>query len=1064
MLAHIAKWLRFALGLLYNSGEIILGEHGMRKKAADIMRSSKPLAIAAAVAAVAAVAMADRRQDIARTLFNRDALVRAVEAASRRIPERFADREALLSEIAAAKSAEEMDAVSRKVFFRLPELAEVDEMLLVRRTGAHNLGLPANWQGNTSIPSHGYKNAIVRVRLDPAAESRERIVRESTDFLGDIDLSFDAKRIAFSTRSHASGGWCIAEQDLDGGEMRELSPVDTPGVHYYNPIYLPRGEMMCVGTVGFQGVPCVSGTDNVGSLLLRHADGRFRRLTFDQDENWYPVLTEQGRILFLRWEYADSAHYFARVLMTMNPDGTDQQEFYGSNSYWPNSLFYARPVPGSSTRFMGIVSGHHGYRRMGQLVLFDAAKGRVETSGAVQTLPGWGRPVENVCRDELGNHVCKSQRFLHPWPLSGEGALVAMQDGRVGGQWFVAYVDVYDNQYPLYVAPGSPEHALQPLPIRSRREPMVHVSRVDESKTNCLVNIVSVYNGPGLKGVPRGTVKKLRVYNFEYTPVSWKGRNCGGHYVIGMEGPWDPRVVIGEVDVEEDGSAMFECPANTPIAIQPLDRDGRHLQEMRSWFAGMPGETLSCVGCHERQSVASGPPVRSTASLKKPQRIRPWRGPRRGFSFERETVNVIERRCSACHDGADDKLTSMGTRRPKFNGNPRETYNNLHPYVRRNGPEGDYHLLTPLEFHASTSPLVQMLEKGHHGVRLDDEEWDRLNWWMNLNVPFYGTWTETRQPHPEVISLRRKYERMFSNIDFDPEAVVNPYKKAEFVAPDPKLKAEDEERAERERAGKNTDGGEASPDVMPLLLGNGRTISLRRVPAGDGLPEFWIGEKEVTQADMRAFDPAFDNGVYDMHYKDQVKRGYYMDMDSEFSNPRAGDYPAIRVSHEQATAFCRWLSDKAGKEVSLPTEAEWERACRAGSHEPFFYGGYDADWGVFANLAGSNRCELAVSGVNPTPIRNPPRHLDWELRDARFDDGFLFLAPVGSLRPNAWGIYDMHGNASEWTSTDGPEGRAVVKGGSWNSVPTAATASWRWSYPKWMRPYDVGFRVVVRGQ
>ena len=44
-----------------------------------------------------------------------------------------------------------------------------------------------------------------------------------------------------------------------------------------------------------------------------------------------------------------------------------------------------------------------------------------------------------------------------------------------------------------------------------------------------------------------------------------------------------------------------------------------------------------------------------------------------------------------------------------------------------------------MEFHASTSPLVQILEKGHHGVRLDAEEWDRLNWWMNINVPFHGT-------------------------------------------------------------------------------------------------------------------------------------------------------------------------------------------------------------------------------------------------------------------------------------------------------------------------------------
>ena len=62
--------------------------------------------------------------------------------------------------------------------------------------------------------------------------------------------------------------------------------------------------------------------------------------------------------------------------------------------------------------------------------------------------------------------------------------------------------------------------------------------------------------------------------------------------------------------------------------------------------------------------------------------------------------------------------------------------------MRRNGPEGDYHLLTPLEFHADTSELVQMLQKGHHNVQLDEEAWDRIITWIDLNAPYHGTWTE----------------------------------------------------------------------------------------------------------------------------------------------------------------------------------------------------------------------------------------------------------------------------------------------------------------------------------
>ena len=1028
----------------------------------------------------------DMRNHLVKALFNPDAMARAIRHYAAQYPAIFADQAALLAECAAVKgSADEYaaDKLSRKVFLRLPPFSRFTDFLAVRRGDGNAMGLPANWQGNSSVPVCGYSNALVRVKLDSAtAGTTVTTLHESDSFIGDVAIDYSLSKVAFSTRkpeeakrgpapkngAHGGigeSGWCVAEMELaHPGIIRELTPTNTPDIDYYDPMYLPDGKMFLMGTVGFQGVPCVGGADQVGNLMLRYTDGRLRRLSFDQDNNWNPVMLPNGRCLYLRWEYTDSAHYFARILMTMNPDGSDQQEFYGSNSYWPNSIFFTKPVPGSSTRFFGIVTGHHGVRRKGELVKFDVAKGRREAAGAVQKLPGWGKPVEPVTADRLVNDA--RQFFLHPYPLSEEGVLVAMQDYAHAKHFFIAYVDTFDNQWPLLVAEKDDFNYLEPRPLEKREKPFEVAKRVDETKTTALVNIVSVYDGPGLAGVPKGTVKKFRVYNYEYCPRKHGKKSCGGHYLIGMEGPWDCRVMIGEVNVEEDGSCFFEAPANVPLVLQPLDAGGKHLQEMRSWFAAMPGETLSCLGCHQDQNVAPKAGKRTLASLKPPQKIQSWYGPRRNFAFEREVVNVIERRCSGCHDGDGKKLNAIGQPLVKLNGSPREIYDNLHPYVRRNGPEGDYHLLIPGEFHADTSELWQRLAVGHHGVRLTDEEKDRLITWMNLNVPFYGTWSETGCPDPLMIKRRRELEKEVANIHFDPEAIPNPYHKVAFEMPRAEDRAVDRARAKKRAVAVEPILAAAAKRQLSLDLGNGDKLVVKPVPGTEKLAPFLMGETEVTVAQLRAFEPGYDNGVYDMHYKDQVKRGYYMNDDPVFGKPENVRMPAIRVTYEKAEAFCRWLSAKSGRRVRLPTAAEWEHAARAGAATPFYWGGFDADFSRYANLADVSRRELAVTGINPKPIVNPSPELDFELKDERFFDGVLHLALVGSYEANAWGLKDMIGNAAEWTSTDfvapedsAVEARKMVCGGSFNDRPHKALVNW--GYPTWQRPFDVGFRVLV---
>ena len=981
-------------------------------------------------------------------------------------------------------------ALQKKVLLQHPAV-DFDEIIFLSRDRGSKQGLFQNYQGNTGWLGNnegvlrGYKNKLLRGPLDQdkAKDRAPTVLRDSSVYMGELCLDWDGKTILMSSGEEEKGTpWGIYEIGVDGTNWRTAYKNDDKEVDFYDACYLPDGRIVTTASVGFQGVPCVSGGDIVSNLVLINKERTgMRRLTFDQDCNWNPEVYPNGRVVFLRWEYTDSAHYFSRVLMTMNQDGTDQQEFYGSNSYWPNSIFYHQNIPGSSTKSVGIVSGHHGVARKGELILFDVAKGRIETQGAVHKFGFAGKPIENITKDRLVDNI--KPYFLHPRPLNDELVLAARQEDNAAN-FKIVLIDVYDNCLTLWEMPNASLY--EPIPLKAAKRPPVQPDRVDLSKKTCNVYMTNVYRGQNtLKDVPRGTVKKLRVFHYEYAP-----RYVGGHYAIGMEGPWDPRVLHGTVDVEDDGSCLFQFPAQTPLSVQPLDGEGRALQLMRSWLVGQPGETISCIGCHENQNAAAPSGQVTAAARKPPQTIKPWYGPVRGWAFERELQPVLDAKCVGCHNGDTQLKNAIGDPIPNFAYNPKlgwgkfsESYLALHPYVRRNGPEGDYHVLNPLEFHASTSDLYQILKKGHHGVTLTPEEWDRLITWMDLNVPYYGTWTE-HGAQKNMIDQRRRYEKETTNLDFDPERIVNPYKPGAVAFQKPTGPTVAKAPAPQV-AGWPFNGAakQGKRETLTLDLGGNQSITLVKIPAGSFVmgsndetnaeapahaaaveKPFYMGTTEVTMGMMQQFDPTFENGVYDMHYKDQVRRGYFV------NDP---DFPAIRVSYDQAQAFCDWLSKKTGKKVRLPTETEWEYACRAGTATPMNYGDFNADFGKHANLADVTMKRLAVQGVDPQPIRNPNKWMDYEKKDPRFDDGVLHLAKVGSYLPNAFGLHDMHGNVAEWTSSPfvpyqgGPgfEGAdpalKVIRGGSWYQRQIRASSANRWGYPAWQHPYNVGFRVVV---
>jgi len=456
---------------------------------------------------------------------------------------------------------------------------------------------------------------------------------------------------------------------------------------------------------------------------------------------------------------------------------------------------------------------------------------------------------------------------------------------------------------------------------------------------------------------------------------------------------------------------------------------------------------------------------------------------------------VLDRLCVGCHAGKrqdipsfvdDGKWVSFDTAQNRYS----KSYLALMRYVRRNGPEGDYHTLTPMEFHADTSELVQRLQKGHHGVRLDAEALDRLVTWIDLNVPFYGTWKEAVPGlKSEAVAARRESRLKYAGVDEDIEAVVTPYAgDAVFVAPqEPVRPARTPPPQGWPLPAARAHALQGADAALTLDLGNGTHMEFVRVPAGaflmgdpDGEPDewnvaavtipraFWLGRTEVTGQQYAGLDPHHDNGVYDQRWKDQTRRGYVV------NDPAL---PVIRVSWFEAMQFCGWLSEKSGRKVTLPTEAQWEWACRAGSATPLSYGAVEADFAGFANLADATTRKLVVTGVDPQPVPNPHPLACFLPAAFSVDDRALHLAKPASYTPNAWGLYDLHGNVAEWTRSmyrpypygddDGRNAPAdrgekrVVRGGSWHDRPSRARSALRFAYRPWQQVFNVGFRVAL---
>ena len=996
-------------------------------------------------------------------------------------------------------NAEKAVANKRAILLANP-LLNGDKILTVRyqlgnrdrRAMAPELGTQSNnWSNQESARRKGFNADIVELsNLRDEVQIRTIYKPDNTSSIADLKLHWDGDRAMF-TQTMSDNRWNVFEVKLNNGDCKKLIDNPEPDLEFYDGTYLPDGRIIANSNIGYQGVPCVNGSDPVGNMVLYTPQSKnLRRLTFDQDANWNPVIMNNGRVMYTRWEYTDLTHYYTRIVMNMNPDGTEQKALYGSGSMFPNSTFDVQPLPGYASAFVGIISGHHGVARSGRLILFDPAKARKGAAGMLQEIPHRNRPIVEEVKDRLVDGVWP--QFIKPSPLNDTYFLVAAKLDK-NDLWGIYLVDKFDNVTCLHKMEG--EGYISPIAVRKTVTPPAIPDRVKLDDKQATVFIQDIYEGEGLKGIPRGTVKSLRLHAYEYAYVQTQS----DHNWHGIQSGWDIKRMLGTVPVEEDGSVIFKIPANTPVSIQPLDKDGVAVQWMRSWLTGQPGEIVSCVGCHEDQNQIVIP-KRVIASQKAPHALTPPEGGTRSFTFDLEVQPILDRACIACHNGEGKAFDLRGGK--KDGRGYGTSYLNLHPYVHRQGGEGDMVVLYPYEYHPNTSELVRLLKKGHYNVQLTDAEWRKIYNWIDYNAPDKGYFNANvlksfpYQGYDQIERRKQLTDKYAGGAGVDWKKEIADYaaqlkNKGEIKPVMPKKVSPVKEKVLKVK------GWPFAPDrvkemladeketVKVLEIAPGVQLTFVRIPAGEfvmgsyhGEPDtypttkvkidkaFWMGELEVTNQQYNTIFPQHDSRYVDQQWKDHVVPGYPANKPEQ---------PVIRVSYNDAMEYCKILSQKTGLNITLPTEAQWEWACRGGSDEDFWFGNLNADFGKKDNLADVTTNKFAVSGVDPQPMSPESpwyKYYTFLPKAANVDDGSLVQVGGKKYEANPFGLYCMHGNVAEWTRSDyvpypykeNPKKVSeykVVRGGSYIERPKYSTAYSRKGFYPYQCVFNVGFRVII---
>ena len=618
--------------------------------------------------------------------------------------------------------------------------------------------------------------------IDPAQPEKEvqTIFSDPRGCIYDMNRSFDGQTLYFSYRREGERYWHLWKIGVDGTGLRQLTDGDWYDIA---PCETPDGRIVFVSSRRFGYTVCQPGPSS--NLFVMNADGSdMRCVSMNTLSDFSPQMLPDGRVLFTRWEYVDRDLTYRQSLWTQTPDGTSYRLYFGNTIRDVGTFWQARPLPGSTSQVVATFAPHHGYPH-GMIGLIDRSYG---VEGPKNT--GFRYITREV--------PAVQDRFLEwayrdPFPLAEDLFLCAFGSG---GQFVYTSENGgnTENKYRIYLLNADGEKRLlyedremscyYPIPLGPQEKPpVIAADPLDPTQETGTVFLTDVYEGIE-NLVPRGTVKSLRIMEQVRKTEELVSRAYDQSPVMSYATYYAKRH-WGEVSVETDGSAYFTVPALREIYFQILDDEGRELHRMTSAIQVMPGEKVSCIGCHESRDNAPSSEIKRfpLALTKAPQEpvIPQW-------YLERERINllpdaavfdypsvvqpVLDRYCVECHNGANAQggydLTGDKTRyfsmsydnllgkSKSYRQHDMDTGEMLPAEAAKGKPLVHFYWLlwTPTGIHQPyqsgcyASRLPDYLTKEHCGFEIPLQDRQKVYLWIDANVPYYGTYAHSRPRSP----------------------------------------------------------------------------------------------------------------------------------------------------------------------------------------------------------------------------------------------------------------------------------------------------------------------------